>query len=354
MKKLRVGVIGTGGIAEYHLEAFRNNPAVEITALCDRNSARTVQKANEIGIKEVFDDYRIMLKSENVDAVSITTWNNTHAPIAIAVLNAGKHVLCEKPPALNASEAIEMEEAAKLNGKLLMFGFVRRFAQNTQVLREFIGRGQLGEIYYAKTGFLRRCGSPGGWFANKEISGGGPLIDLGVHIIDLAIYLMGKPRPISVFGNTNGKLGNRANIKGVSWYKAADYESDKNEVEDFANAVVRFDNGASLYIETSWAMNIKSDMLYMDLFGDRGGAKLEPEFEIYGEQDGYMTNIKPVLDSYSFDFKKAFAAEIDHFVDCIMNGTECICPAEDGVAIMKVLDAIYESAKTGNAVKVSL
>jgi len=355
VEKLRVGVIGTGSLAEYHLNSYKNNPAVEITALCDINKERARKKADIFGAKEIYDDYEEMFKSKNIDAVSVITWNNTHAPITIAALEAGKHVLCEKPPALNAEEASRMKQAAEKKGKLLMYGFVRRFAQNTQVLKSFMDSGELGEIYYIKTGYLRRCGNPGGWFANKEISGGGPLIDLGVHIIDLAMYLMGKPKPVSVFGNTSYKVGNPANIKDVTNYKSADFKTEqnisvKNTVEDFANALIKFDNGASLYVETSWTMHIKSNIAYMDIFGSKGGAKLEPQLEIYSEKNNYMIDIQPVVSSSSFDFDKAFSAEIDHFVDCIMNGTPCICPAEDGLTIMKILDAIYKSAETGKLI----
>lgn len=351
MKKLKVGVIGTGSLANYHINGYKSNQNVEITALCDNNGDRAKKKAEELNITEYYDDYNEMVKSKNIDAVSVITWNNTHAPITIAALNAGKHVLCEKPPALNAAQAAEMHEAAKRAGKLLMFGFVRRFAQNTQLVKELINKGELGEIYYGKTGYLRRCGNPGGWFANKEISGGGSLIDLGVHIIDLSMYLMGNPKPVSVFGNTDKSIGDRSNIKGVSWYKSADYHSSISEVEDFANAIIKFENGASLYFETSWAMNIKAGALYLELFGNKGGVKLEPELEIFGEKNDYLVDFKPVLDNSTFDFGGTFTAEINHFVDCIINGTPCLCPSEDGVTIMKILDAVYESSKTGDIVK---
>lgn len=351
MKKIKIGIIGTGSLSAYHIDAYKNNSNVELVALCDNFGERARQKASELGIKEAYKDYNEMLKVSNIDAVSVITSNNTHAQVAIAALEAGKHVLCEKPPALNAADVIKMKECADKNGKLLMFGFVRRFAPNTQVLSEFIQKGQLGDIYYVKTGFLRRCGNPGGWFANKTISGGGPLIDLGVHIIDLAMYLMGKPKPVKVFGNVYSNIGNRANIKGASWYKAADFDTGINDVEDFANGLIKFDNGASLFIETSWAMNIKADLFYMDLFGNKGGAKLEPEFEMYSEKNDYMVDIKPIMDSNSFDFNKSFGAEINHFVDCLVNGTPCICPAEDGVTIMKILDAIYKSSETGEAIE---
>lgn len=351
MKKLRIGIIGAGSLAGIHIDAYRCNPHVEVTALCDINYERAKQRADELGIKQAYDDYRKMLESDDIDAVSVITWNNTHMPISIAALEAGKHVLCEKPPAINSIETLKMEEAAKQSGKVLMFGFVRRFDPKTRLIKEFIDKGDLGEIYYVKTGYLRRAGNPGGWFANKDISGGGPLIDLGIHIIDLAMYLMGKLRPVSVLGSTYHRLGNRSHIKGITGYRAADYCRGVNNVEDLANAMIKFDNGASLYVETSWTLNIKSDIIYMDLFGDMGGVKIEPILEIYSECNGYLTDTRPVLDSYTFDMKKAFSGEIDHFVDCIINGSPCISPAEDGTKIMKILDAIYKSSRTGELVR---
>ncbi len=352
MKKLKVGIIGTGSLAVYHMEAYKKNPFVEITAVCDFNEERARQKAVEYGAKEVYKDYKDMLKNSDIDAVSIITWNNTHAQITVDSLNAGKHTLCEKPPAINARQAILMEQTAKTAGKLLMFGFIRRFEERARLLKEVISNNKLGEIYYIKTGCLRRCGNPGGWFAKKEISGGGPLIDLGVHMIDLAMYLMGKPKPVSVFGNTFDKVGNMADVKGSPVHKAADYNIDHNEVEDMANGMIKFENGASIFVETSWTAHIKKDITYMQIFGSKGGAVLEPEVEIYGVQNNYPTDIKPVLKGGEFDFDGAFAAEINHFIDCILTDTECICPASDGVTIMKILDAIYESASGGRLIDI--
>lgn len=352
VKEIKIGIIGLGSLAQFHINAYKHNPAVEIAALCDVNESRARQKAQEFGIKNYYTDYNEMLKDGNIDAVSVITWNSTHFPVTIAALNAGKHVLCEKPPALNAGEVFSMKEAAERNNKLLMFGFIKRFAESSVIVKKLAEQKEFGEIYYVKTGCLRRCGNPGGWFAEKSISGGGPLIDLGIHIIDLAMYLMGKPKPVSVFGCINNKVGSRSNIKGYSYYKAADYKNGENSVEDFASAIVRFDNGSNLYFETSWTMNIKSDNTYMDIFGSKGGAKVEPELEIYSESCDYMTDIKPVLSSITSDMQ-AFYAEIDHFIDCILNGSQCICPAEDGITIMKVIDAVYQSAKTNKLVNIS-
>jgi predicted dehydrogenase len=350
MKKIKIGVLGAGGIGTVHLDSYMNNPDCEVVAICDSNNERVQEKAKKYNIPNTFTNYDKMLEMD-LDGISICTWNNTHAAASIAALKAGKNVLCEKPPAMNTQQAKEMVDEARRNRKLLMIGFVRRFGETASVVKDFIKNGKFGEIYYAKTGCIRRCGNPGGWFSHKELSGGGPLIDLGVHIIDLAMYLMGKPRVVSVTGNTYNKIGSRSHIKGYNFYKSADYNG-YSDVEDSANALVKFENGASLFVETSFVQNIKKDVLYMDIYGNKGGASIEPEFEIYTEENGYMVDIKPVLSSSSFDFRQGFNSEINHFIDSIRGKVQCISPGEDGITIMQILDAIYESSLTGEMIKI--
>ncbi|MEG0767821.1 MAG: Gfo/Idh/MocA family oxidoreductase, partial [Clostridia bacterium] len=237
MEKLRIGVIGTGSISHVHLEGYRKNPHVEIYALCDINDEALQRRAKEYGVTRLYHDCEEMLKLPELDAVSVCTWNVAHAPCAIAALNAGKHVLCEKPMAMNAAQAREMEEAAKRNGKLLMIGFVRRFGNDCAILKDLIEKDRFGELYYAKATYLRRKGSPGGWFGDKARSGGGPLIDLGVHVIDLTRYLLGNPLPVSVYGATFHKLGDRRDILNKAGYVAQEKSSaDVFDVEDLASA----------------------------------------------------------------------------------------------------------------------
>lgn len=249
MGKLRVGVIGAGSISDLHLEAYQNNEQATIHAICDLNEQRARAKAETYGASKVYTDYRDLVADPEIDAVSICTWNNSHAEISIAALYEGKHVLVEKPLSVTVEEAKRVEEAVRKTGKLLQVGFVRRYAANTRILKQFIDAGDLGEIYYAKASCLRRLGNPGGWFADKERSGGGPVLDLGVHMIDICWYLMGCPKVKSVTGNTYRKLGNRANVQNLSFYRAADYDASKNTVEDLANALIRFENGASLMVD---------------------------------------------------------------------------------------------------------
>ena len=347
---IKVGVIGTGGISGVHLGGYSRNPNVEIYALCDINEKNLAKRAEEYKVSRTFTDYREMLALKELDAVSVCTWNSAHAECAIAALRAGKHVLCEKPMALNTAQAQEMEKAAKESGKLLMIGFVRRFGNDCAVLKDFIDSGSFGEIYYAKAQYLRRKGCPGGWFGDKSRSGGGPLIDLGVHVIDLCRYLMGGPQPVSVYGATFNKLGDRRHIKDARGYSSTVVSKDDIfDVEDMATALIRFDNGAVLSVEASFSLNIEKDVGNIELFGTKAGCKLDPELTIFTDMNDYLANVK-LSQSTALSFDGLFDNEINHFVECIETGKPCRNPAQDGVTLMKILDGIYESARTGHEV----
>ena len=348
---LHIGMIGTGSISDLHMRCYAKNPNAVIYAICDLNEQRATAAAQKYEAQSVYTDYREMLKDPHVDAVSICTWNNTHADFAIAALKAGKHVLLEKPVATNVEDALRIEEAVKSSGCTFVVGFVRRYDNNMQMLHQFIQAGEFGELYYAKASILRRLGNPGGWFADKNRSGGGPLIDLGVHIIDQCWYLMGCPKPVSVSGNTYYKLGNRANIAHLSFYKAADYSSAVNNVEDMANALIRFENGASLAVDVSFTLHAQRDESYVKLYGERGGFELEPETLIVTEKNNTILNIEPQADNPGLHMHTAFQNQIDHFVDCCLNGTEPISPISDGVASTRMLCAIYESAEKGHEIR---
>jgi predicted dehydrogenase len=352
MGKIKVGIIGAGSISEMHFESYKNNAEVEIHAVCDLNEQRAREKAEKYGAQKYVTNYHDLLADPEIEAVSICTWNNSHADIAIAALKADKHVLVEKPLCKTMDEAYQIEKAVKeSNGKTLQVGFVRRFGTNTAVLKKFIDAGDLGEIYYAKASCIRVIGNPGGWFADKERSGGGPLIDLGVHVIDLCWYLMGKPKVTTISGNTYNKLGNRSNIEHKSFYQAADYDPKQNTVEDMANAVIRFDNGASLMVDVSYALHAKEESINVSVFGDQGGAEIEPRLQIFTEKNDTILNATPQIDALSFDFANGFQKEVDHFVGCIKGEHETISPVQDGVEVMKMLTGVYESSAKGTEVR---
>lgn len=347
MKKIKVGVIGAGSISDSHLQAYYNHPEVDLYAISDANAERAAQKAEKYEIPQVYKDYHELLADPEIEAISICTWNNSHAEISIKALKAGKHVLVEKPLCRTVVEAEEIQAAVRESGKLLQVGFVRRYDTNAQLIRQFIDNGDLGEIYYAKASCLRRLGNPGGWFADVNRSGGGPLIDIGVHVIDLCWYLMGRPKVVSVSGNTYNKLGNRANVKNLSFYKAADYDASLNTVEDMANALIRFENGASLAVDVSFTLHSKQDEMSVKLYGDKGGVELEPSLMLVSEKYDTILNMVPQTDKTGFNFATAFQNEINHFISCVQSGSTPISPVEDGLEIMKILCGVYESAEKG-------
>lgn len=350
MSKVRVAVIGAGSISEMHLKSYQNNPDAELYAICDLNEVRAKAKAEKYGITRIYTDYKELLADPGIDAVSICTWNNSHAPISIAALDAGKNVLTEKPLCMTVNEALAVEEAVHRSGKTLQVGFVRRYASNTRIIKSFLENGELGDIYYAKASCIRRLGNPGGWFSDVERSGGGPLIDVGVHVIDLCWYLMGRPKVKSVSGNTYKKLGNRANVKNLAFYKAADYDASHNTVEDMANALIRFENGASILVDVSFTLHAKEDELTVKLYGDKGGAELEPQLSIITEKHDTILNLTPQINNMSFDFVAGFQDEINYFIEVCQGKKETISPVQDGVEMMKILCGIYESSEKGEEI----
>jgi predicted dehydrogenase len=350
MTLFRVGVIGAGSIAQSHLSAYAQNPDVELVAVADMNLERARQVAEQHGATRAYADPHELLADPEIDGVSICTWNDSHAAWAIAAVEAGKHVLVEKPIARTLAEAEELQRVVEAHDRVVQVGFVRRHSPNCQVLKSFIDEGDLGEIYYAKASCLRRAGNPGGWFADKEVSGGGPLLDIGIHVLDLCWYLMGSPKIVSVSGNTYDRLGSRGNITTMPRYKAADYDPDRNSVEDLANAVIRFENGASLLLDCSYSLHATKDSIDVSVYGEKGGAVLEPALQIATEMHDSVVNIEPQISSRTFEFGVGFASEIQNFVDASLGRAETIAPAWHGVEIVRILEAIYESAEAGREV----
>ncbi len=350
MKKLRIGIVGTGNIAGVHLDAYKKVQNAQIVAACDINPENLKTAAEKYGIKNTYPTLTEMIKNEELDAVDVCVWNCNHAKCSIEALNAGLHVLCEKPMAANAKEAEEMIEAAKRNNKLLMIGFVLRFDDETKIAKDFIDNDYLGDIYYSKAIYLRRHGAPGGWFTDKSRSAGGPIIDLGVHVIDLTRYLMGKPKALSVFASTENRLKNRPHLKtSVGWKPKDAKPDDVYDVEDFGIAMIKYEGGKTTLLETSYSINGES-VTKKELYGTKGGMNLNGQStKIYTEVNGFLADIMPVTENYN-DSCDMFEAETRHFTDCCLNGTTCIASSEDGLEVMKILDAIYESAKTGHEV----
>lgn len=343
---LKVGIIGAGGIAkDAHIPNYlKCGEKVEIVAISDVVLEKAEELAKKFEIPHVFSSYEEMLEKVELDAVSICTPNKFHYPATTAALQAGCHVLCEKPPAMTVKEAEAMAEVAEKAGKILTYGFHYRHAPQVEVLKRFIDAGELGEIYAARVTAMRRRGIPGwGVFTNKELQGGGPLIDIGVHMLDTALYLMGYPEPDTVFGVTYQKLGNR---KGVGLFGQWDWEN--YSIEDMARGMITFKNGASILLDTSFAANVeKHEEMNVALMGSEGGADVFP-LKIYQEKHETLIDITP---SY-LPSKGYHELELERFVDACIQGTTPLSTAKEGVYLQQIIKGLYESAEKGEAVKI--
>lgn len=338
---VRVGVVGVG-IGNEHIKGYKQLRNAEVVALCDVNEerARQVAQNNELTDIQFYTDHREMLEKAGIDAVSVCVPNVLHRPIAVDSLNAGKHVLCEKPLAMNAREAQKIVEAAATNNRKCMVAQVLRFSPATRFLKQLVSNGELGNIYYAHAGVLRKSGIPGygGWFTTKEQSGGGPLIDLGVHYLDLTWWLCGCPRPVAATGATYAEFGPKG--KGVGGWGSQNPKGNFN-VEDLAVGMIRFENGLTINLEVSWALHNRKTTSWMELFGSEGGCEWGENFGIYRNVNG-----APATSTVELPDGDAFAGETSHFIDCILTNSPPDPDATQGVTMMKMLDAIYKSAET--------
>ncbi|MBE6653422.1 MAG: Gfo/Idh/MocA family oxidoreductase [Ruminococcaceae bacterium] len=348
MAKIKIGIIGVGNISECHISGYKNSPDAELYAFCDINEERLKEKGARHGVSRLYTSAEEMCNAlPELDAVSVCVWNCNHYECTMAALRAGKHVLCEKPLAMNEQQAIEMRDFAKAQGKLLMVGFVRRFMAETEELKRLTDEGYFGDMYYTKATYLRLNGNPGGWFSDKKRSGGGPVIDLGVHVIDEARYLMGNPQPVSVYATVQKRLDRTPHCGGIE-YLASDAGAI-NDVEDFAQATIRFDNGGVMMLETSYALNSPDPICRIELYGTKAGCITDP-LRILEDNGKELKTIDKYKELPANTFDGMFEKEIAHFVDCVATGCECRNPADDGVVVMRILDAIYESGRTGHEV----
>lgn len=351
---IRFAAIGTGNIFKaVHIKPLVDNADVQVVALCDVVETKAKALAKEYGVSKTCKNYKDILKLKDVDAVDICTPNKFHSEIAVAALEAGKHVMCEKPDAVSPAEAQRMADAAKASGKTLMVMRNNRMRPDSMFLKKYIASGAMGDIYAGRVGWIRRRGIPGkgGWFTTKELSGGGPLIDLGVHMIDLAIWLMGNPRPVAVSGATYCKFAN-ADVKGDSANSGFGEAKAGGifDVEDLAMGFVRFDNGASLQIEFSWASNIEQEKNFVELRGEKSGACLDSSLplKLFTEIQGTQCDILPRIPTNVWATHGLY---LDHFVDVLKDRAKPMFVPQDGVHMIQILGAIYESAQTGKEVQ---
>lgn len=345
-----VGVIGGGTIAALHLGGYAANPDARLVAVCDVVADRAEAAAAEHGADSSYTDYTDLLADDAVQAVSICTRNDTHAQIAVDALNAGKSVLIEKPLARTTDEADAVVAAERNAPGIAQVGFVRRFGINALVLKAAIDAGDLGAMYYAKATCLRRAGNPGGWFANRTISGGGPLMDIGPHFIDIAWWLLGKPAVQSVSGFSFNALGARRNLQGLSRYLSRDAGSVEDDVEDLAGGLIRFAGGAVLNVDVSYSLHGRNQM-GVSVYGDAGGGELEPELRLSTERHNTIYDITPQLDSLTFNVPQGFTDQINAFVQAVRTGAPSPVPVTDGLEVTRMIQGIYESAESGQEIR---
>jgi len=341
-KKLKVGMIGVGSVAQlFHLDHWKEleaEGAVELAAVCDIIPERVEMVAKKWEVSKTYTNYKTMLKQGDFDIIDICTQNRLHCSMTIDALKTGANVLCEKPMAMNSKEGEKMIAAAKeTDGRVLGFG---------GALEPYDGRFFPGEIYFAEAQYLRRRGIPGwGKFHIKRESAGGPLIDIGVHMLDLMIWLMGSPKPLSVTGHVSRKFGDREDLCNKEW--GVPYPPKEFDVEDHAVAFIRLDGGIALNIEVSWAANIPRDIQGLRILGDKAGITTNP-LTISSFAGNSLT-------STQYDWlpeEESHRMEIRHMVECVRDGLPVRVKPQESLRIQQILDAIYASSKKGKEVAI--
>ncbi len=347
-RKLRVAIVGCGGISEVHLRTFQKMPEVEIVAGVDIKPERLVVMKERFGIQNLYEKWSDMLREIKPDAVDVCTPNGVHAPAVIDAAKAGCHVITEKPMAMTPAECEAMIAAAKAKKVKLVCGFQYRYHPTTQMLCRARDAGKFGDILFVKCQALRRRGIPNwGVFGQKELQGGGPMIDIGVHILEMAHFIMGSPKPVAASGNIWTYLGNKPSKTVCPW---PGWDHKTYTVEDLAIGQIRFETGALLQVEASFVAHIEKDVWNMSLMGTKGGANWDPP-GVFRDEYGTMVNEHP---GYlpGTDFEKLFASKLQNWVDGILRGTELTAPGEAGLAVQKMLDGIYRSAAAGKEVTI--
>lgn len=365
---VRTGVIGVGW-GRMHVEAYQACPDTVPVAICDANPDRLAERQRQYGITRGYSDYRELLEQPDIDAVSIALPNDLHVPVAIAALQAGKHVLCEKPLAITGDAAAQIVAVAREYRRKLMVCFNYRYRPDAQWLKQLLDEGRFGQLYAVKTGWLRNSGIPnlGSWFTCKAQSGGGPLIDLGVHMLDLALWLLGYPAVQTVSAVSFAEFGPHGRKIYVRRSQAADPRAQPNaprpfDVEDMLMALIRFADGRALQLEVNWATHTAAgrDDYFLTLYGTAAGADLyvanyatTDTVTLHSDPGGVMSSTRPVFRQQSrISLPSGHDALVDHFARCILDDLEPSPGGDEGVALMRLIDAIYASAHSGREVVV--
>ena len=353
-KKIKVGIIGCGGIANgKHMPSLREVNECEMVAFCDIILSRAEEAAKKFGTPDakVYEDYKELLKDESIDVVHVCTPNRSHSFITVDSLEAGKHVMCEKPMAINSAEAKKMIDAANRTGKKLTIGYQNRFRDDSLYLKAEAEEGTFGDIYYAKATALRRRAVPTwGVFLNEYEQGGGPLIDIGTHALDLTLWTMDNYKPLYCVGTTYHQLNNNTQA-GNAW---GDWDPEKFTVEDSAFGFIVMENGATIVLESSWALNtLDVREAQTTVCGTKAGADMVDGLRINGVRGGRQYVFKPSFKAGGVAFndgaagESAATREARQWINAVINDTDPITRPEQAYCVTQILEGIYESAKTG-------
>ena len=348
MQEVRFGFIGAGKIAYYSAESIKKHPHARLVAAQDPNAERLDELADKFDIPHRFAHSTDLFGCPEVDAVYIAVPNKYHAALAIEAMRAGKHVILEKPFAMNAQEAEQVLQVAQETGRVFTLGMNQRFLEDSQKIVTLSRAGALGEVYYAKAYWFRREGIPklGTWFGNKDLAGAGAINDIGVHLLDLCMHAMNNFEPVSVFGVTYTKFGNRGLGEG-GWGLSDATESTFN-VDDLASALIRMRNGATISLEVSWAAHFaEHNRMNVELFGTDAGASLYPA-KLY-KRDPHDVDYR-VLNNVAAKIALPHADRFHNFINHLLGSEQLLVTGQQALAVQRILDAVAESCRTGKSV----
>jgi predicted dehydrogenase len=352
LSQVRFGLIGAGAIAHYAAETIARHRHAKLVAVQDLHLERLKNLQQKHSLEFAHEKVEDLLANKSVDAVYIAVPNKFHIPLAIDALKAGKHVILEKPFAMNAAEAEKAIAVAKSNGVVLNVGMNQRFHPDSQKIKQLIEQGVLGEIYHAKAIWRRRAGIPklGTWFGSREIAGGGALYDIGVHVLDLSLFLMNNFEPVSVVGATYTKFGNRG--LGEGGWGLSDRTDTTFDVDDFASAFIRLSNGATVTLDTTWACHqAASNIENVEIFGTEGGATVRPA-KLYRGSAGLPSTYE-IVDELKIALKMPHEDRFHNFINHLRGEEELCVTTDQALAVQKILDAVAESNRTGKEVRIA-
>ena len=331
MEKLRLGIVGLGWVSQvFHLPLLSKFDDVEIVAVCDKDKSRAKMLAERFNVPRFYQDYQQMLAIEDLAAVDVCTSTDAHLPVTMAALQAGKDVFVEKPIARRYSEAMQMAEAGKEHKRKLMVGMNNRFRPDTMILKSFVEKGELGKIFYAKAGWLKKLSTTNPWITQKDKAGGGVFLDLGIVMLDMVLWMLGFPA-----------------IERVS---SKMYMHKTKSVEDSCMVFLEMKYGVSIMIEVSWSFQSEQDFFYCTFYGSEGSAMINP-LRIHKQLHGNLVNVTPAkIETPSNLHKKSYENELKHFVGAARGLHQIISTADEAVQRMKIVVAIYQSAQKGKEV----